>query len=160
GVCVIAMGLTVLETVANPYTTVLGPKQYGASRLNLAQSCNGVGWILGPIAGGAFFYSACGVDAAQKLLFVPYLAVCIIVLSVAVLFFRSPVPDIKVENEYHTDEGGAGTPVAKERNRFLILLMMFLDVAALGLSVYLILHTILPSLGGKDARGVETPLIS
>ena len=27
GVCVIAMGLTVLETVANPYTTVLGPKE-------------------------------------------------------------------------------------------------------------------------------------
>src|SRR5215469_900025 len=28
GVCVIAMGLTVLETVGNPYTTVLGPKHY------------------------------------------------------------------------------------------------------------------------------------
>src|SRR5205823_6939565 len=27
GVCVIAMGLTLLETVANPYTTVLGPKE-------------------------------------------------------------------------------------------------------------------------------------
>src|SRR4051812_48268231 len=51
GVCLIAMGLTVLETVANPYTTVLGPKEYGASRINLAQSCNGIGWILGPIVG-------------------------------------------------------------------------------------------------------------
>src|SRR6185437_13589730 len=30
GVSVIAMGLTVLETVANPYTTVLGPKESGA----------------------------------------------------------------------------------------------------------------------------------
>lgn len=26
GVCIVAMGLTVLETVANPYTTVLGRK--------------------------------------------------------------------------------------------------------------------------------------
>ena len=33
GVCVIAMGLTVLETVANPYTTVLGPKQFAATRI-------------------------------------------------------------------------------------------------------------------------------
>ena len=33
GVCVIAMGLTVLETVANPYTTVLGPKNYAAARM-------------------------------------------------------------------------------------------------------------------------------
>src|SRR5271165_2453829 len=30
GVCVIASGLTFLETIANPYTTVLGPEEYGA----------------------------------------------------------------------------------------------------------------------------------
>ena len=57
GVCIIASGLTFLETVANPYTTVLGDPRYAATRINLAQSCNGIGWILGPIAGGAFFYS-------------------------------------------------------------------------------------------------------
>jgi len=39
GVCVIASGLTFLETVANLYTTVLGPKQFAATRINLAQSC-------------------------------------------------------------------------------------------------------------------------
>ncbi|MGA2871541.1 MAG: MFS transporter, partial [Verrucomicrobiota bacterium] len=32
GVCLIAMGLTVLETVANPYTTLLGPKESGSTR--------------------------------------------------------------------------------------------------------------------------------
>jgi len=32
-----------LETVANPYTTVLGDQQYAATRINLAQSCNGIG---------------------------------------------------------------------------------------------------------------------
>jgi len=47
GVCIIAMGLTILETVANPYTTVLGPKKYAAARINFAQSFNGVGWIFG-----------------------------------------------------------------------------------------------------------------
>jgi FHS family L-fucose permease-like MFS transporter len=30
---------------------------YAATRINLAQSCNGVGWIFGPIVGGMFFYS-------------------------------------------------------------------------------------------------------
>src|SRR2546423_1617491 len=39
GVCAIAAGLTFLETIANPYTTVLGPKQFAAARINLAQSC-------------------------------------------------------------------------------------------------------------------------
>ena len=37
GVCLIAMGLTFLETVANPYTTVLGPPEFAATRINLAQ---------------------------------------------------------------------------------------------------------------------------
>src|SRR6185436_13769401 len=71
GVCLIAMGLTVLETVANPYTTVLGPKEFGATRINLAQSCNGIGWILGPIAGATYFYSEGGVEKAHGQLFIP-----------------------------------------------------------------------------------------
>ena len=49
----IATGLTFLETIANPYTTVLGDQRYAATRINLAQSCNGVGWILGPMIGGS-----------------------------------------------------------------------------------------------------------
>ena len=63
GVCVIATGLTFLETIANPYTTVLGDQRYAATRINLAQSCNGVGWIFGPIIGSMFFYSK---DAAGQ----------------------------------------------------------------------------------------------
>src|SRR5512135_3672361 len=57
GVCVIAAGCTFLETVANPYATVLGPARYAATRINLAQSFNPVGLIFGPIIGGMFFYS-------------------------------------------------------------------------------------------------------
>lgn len=156
GVCLIAMGLTVLETVANPYTTVLGPKEYGPARINLAQSFNGIGWIFGPIVGAAFFYSEGGVEKAHGQLFIPYLGVAIAVLVIAVLFMRAPVPDIKVEDEYHTDEtSSTAAPIAKERNRPLILLMMFLNVAAVGLSVYLILHTILPSLGLVAEQTIE-----
>jgi FHS family L-fucose permease-like MFS transporter len=40
GLFVLAMGLTCLETVANPYTTVLGPPAGGATRINIAQTCN------------------------------------------------------------------------------------------------------------------------
>src|SRR5947209_15712822 len=38
GVCTIAIGLTFLETIANPYTTVLGDQRFAATRINLAQS--------------------------------------------------------------------------------------------------------------------------
>ena len=44
--------MTCLETIANPYTTVLGAPEHGATRINIAQTINGGGWILGPIVGG------------------------------------------------------------------------------------------------------------
>jgi len=146
GVCVIAMGLTVLETVANPYTTVLGPKQYGASRINLAQSFNGVGWIVGPMVGASYFYSEGGVQHAHGQLFIPYVGVGVVVLIIAVLVFRAYVPDIKVEDEYHTDDN---TNVSWKKNNGLVFLMMLLNVGALALSVYLILHTIVPAVSGS-----------
>lgn len=104
GVCLIAMGLTILETVANPYTTVLGPKQFAATRINLAQSFNGVGWIFGPIIGGIFFYSSDGAEAAQQQLYIPYLAVAIIVLVMAAIFYFANVPDLNTEDEYNINE--------------------------------------------------------
>ncbi len=107
GVCVIAMGLTVLETVANPYTTVLGPKQFAATRINFAQAFNGVGWIFGPIIGGIFFYSTGGAVVAQKQLYIPYLAIAIIVLIMAAVFYFSNLPDLNTEDEYDMNDGKA-----------------------------------------------------
>ena len=104
GVCLIAMGLTVLETVANPYTTVLGDKKYAATRINFAQSFNGVGWMLGPLIGGVFFYSSQGADAAHAQLYIPYFVVAIVVLIMAVVFYFANVPDINTEDEYHLDD--------------------------------------------------------
>lgn len=152
GVCMIAMGLTVLETVANPYTTVLGPKEFGATRINLAQSCNGIGWILGPIVGSMYFYSEGGVEKAHGQLFIPYLGIAIIVMILAALFFRANVPDIHVADEYHTDDAAS---VREYKSTSLVFLTMLLNVAALGLSVYLILHTILPACG-ISAQAIES----
>ena len=106
GVCLIASGLTFLETVANPYTTVLGPKQFAATRINLAQCCNGIGWILGPIAGAVFFYSkdAAGKSTGSQTLWIPYAGVGIVVIVLAVVFYFASVPDIKVEDDYRLDD--------------------------------------------------------
>ena len=52
-----AAGATFLETVANPYVTVLGPKETTEQRLNFAQSFNGVGAVVAPIIGGTFILS-------------------------------------------------------------------------------------------------------
>src|ERR1700722_10927115 len=37
GLLILATGLACLETIANPYTTVLGPAESGATRINIAQ---------------------------------------------------------------------------------------------------------------------------
>ena len=107
GVCVIAMGLTFLETIANPYTTVLGPPQYAAVRINIAQTFNGVGWILGPIIGGMFFYSDKSLEEAHQSLWIPYAGVAAAVLVLAVVFFFAKIPDIQPTETVHTDEDNA-----------------------------------------------------
>ena len=134
GVCAIAAGLTFLETVANPYTTVLGPKQYAATRINLAQSCNGVGWIFGPIIGGVFFYSkdAAGRSTGSETLYIPYLVVAIVVIVLAVVFYFASIPDIKTEDDYHLDDGTADVSHSIWRHPHFVMAVaaQFLYVAA------------------------------
>ncbi len=123
GVCLIASGLTFLETVANPYTTVLGPKDLGATRINLAQSCNGVGWILGPIAGRFFFYStdAEGKSTGAETLWIPYVAVAIVVLILAVVFSRANLPDIVAEETTPADNESAHGAASKPSSATTLL---------------------------------------
>ncbi len=56
GLLVLFFGLTFLETVANPYTTVLGPPETAASRINFSQTFNAIGWILGPLVGSILIF--------------------------------------------------------------------------------------------------------
>jgi len=110
GVCLIATGLTFLETIANPYTTVLGDQRYAATRINLAQSCNGIGWICGPIVGSIYFYSkdALGHSTGSQTLYIPYMGVAFVVIVLAAVFFFANVPDIKTEDDYHLDDAAPG----------------------------------------------------
>ena len=92
---VIACGLCILETAANPYVTVLGPSEGAAQRLNLSQSFNGLGWILGPFVGGLLIFGAPEGDALA--LAKPYILVGSVVLVVALLFFFTRLPEVKSE---------------------------------------------------------------
>src|ERR1700693_4139147 len=134
GVCVIAAGLTFLETIANPYTTVLGPEEYGATRINLAQSCNGIGLIFGPIAGGMFFYSknAAGASTGSETLWVPYAGVAVVVIILAVVFYFANVPDIKGKHDYHLDDStpGVSHSIWSHPHFVMAVIAQFLYVAA------------------------------
>jgi FHS family L-fucose permease-like MFS transporter len=109
---ILACGLSVLETAANPYTTVLGPPNGAARRINIAQSFNGLGWILGPLIGGR-----CILGAVQKgqgnefsSMIPPYMWVGAIVLGVAALFSITRLPAIQEDN----DEGISSNAPLKE----------------------------------------------
>jgi FHS family L-fucose permease-like MFS transporter len=106
GVCLIATGLTFLETIANPYTTVLGDRRYAATRINLAQSCNGIGWIFGPIVGSVYFYStdAAGRSTGSQTLYIPYMGIAGVVVVLSIIFYFANVPDIRAGDEYHLDD--------------------------------------------------------
>ena len=92
---VIACGLCILETAANPYSTILGPEESGAQRLNLSQSFNGLGWILGPLVGGMLIFG--GAEDDPFTLTKPYILVGSVVLLVAILFFFTKLPEVQEE---------------------------------------------------------------
>lgn len=91
---VIGCGLAVLETAANPYAAELGDSSTAASRLNLSQSFNGLGCILGPVLVGGFLFSGDGGGSIAW----PYAIMGIVVLMIALLFSRVSLPEIKSED--------------------------------------------------------------
>lgn len=98
---VLATGLTFLETIANPYTTVLGPAESGATRINLAQFCGGIGWMLGPLLGGMFVFSATGETVTHNdTVYLPYMIIGIVVAVLAVAFVFVRVPDLSAPDDY------------------------------------------------------------
>jgi FHS family L-fucose permease-like MFS transporter len=106
---VIACGLGCLETAANPYATVLGEPQGAERRLNLAQSFNGLGQFFGPLIGGAMFFSAGSTPASDmSSLQTTYVVIAVLVLLVALLIARTPLPDLRAQEQELQPVAGKG----------------------------------------------------
>ncbi|MGY2264270.1 sugar MFS transporter [Pseudomonas sp. SDO5561_S422] len=106
---VIACGLGCLETAANPYATVLGESQGAERRLNLAQSFNGLGQFFGPLIGGAMFFSAGSTPASDmSSLQTTYVVIAVLVLLVALLIARTPLPDLRAQEQALQPTAGKG----------------------------------------------------
>ena len=64
---ILAGGLSVLETAANPYIIAMGPEESGTQRLNFAQSFNPIGSISGVVISKFFILSHLNhADAAER----------------------------------------------------------------------------------------------
>ncbi len=137
---VIACGLTFLETAANPYITKLGNPEGATQRLNLAQSFNGLAATLAPLIGGYFILSdnnaidtsslstaqlSSYLDGEASSIQLPFIIIGVVVLLVAVLLWKTHLPEITEE-----EEGAKKIVLFKERNLMLGVLTQFFYVGA------------------------------
>jgi len=117
---VLFSGAAFLETAANPYITVLGDPATATRRINFSQSFNGLAATLAPLIGGVFILSGKTLSPAQKAgmtpdqlnvylnkeassVQIPYLVIGLVVLTVAILIFKKPLPEI-IEEDMETAE--------------------------------------------------------
>jgi len=131
GLFILAAGMTCLETIANPYTTLLGPSESGATRINIAQTFNGVGWILGPVVGGYFVFGGTAADADAQL-YVPYLGIGLVVAVLIGIFVIAKVPDFVAEDDAKTKAEGVDKKNVRQRtNTFEVASLPILAVLPL-----------------------------
>ncbi len=133
---IIGCGLVILETAANPYATELGEKETAASRLNLAQSFNGLGCILAPVIVGGFLFST-----PESSVSVPYGIMGVAVLLVALIFSRVKLPEINhnedekgVSNEKESLGATIKALWSNSTFRFGVIALFFYEIAEISIN--------------------------
>src|SRR5690606_6969762 len=113
---VLSCCLTILETAANPYITVLADPATATQRLNFAQSSNGLAAFVAPLLGGQFILKEepksveeiAAMTAPARLAYIeaepalvkgPYFVLGAIILVVALAFYFTRLPEIKDDEE-------------------------------------------------------------
>ncbi|MEA5458581.1 L-fucose:H+ symporter permease [Arcicella sp. LKC2W] len=116
GLFIIGCGLTILETAANPYATKLGDAKDATTRLNLAQSFNGLAAFIAPMVGTIFILSGKEFSSeqlslmpeAEKIAYLtteaasvkmPYIILGSALLILAIVFLVLKFPEFKEESE-------------------------------------------------------------
>ncbi len=117
GLFTLGAGLAILQTAANPYITVLGPKEAAARRISVMGICNKGAGILAPIVFAAVVFKVTDADLFARLatmapaekaaaldelirrVVVPYAWVGAALLALGFLVRFSPLPEIDTEHE-------------------------------------------------------------
>jgi MFS transporter, FHS family, L-fucose permease len=117
GLFTIGVGLAILQTAANPYITVLGPKESAAQRISIMGIFNKGAGILAPLIFAAVILKATDTELFKELgtmneiekdaaldgfirrVIVPYACVGTVLLGLGVFVRFSPLPEINTEQE-------------------------------------------------------------
>jgi FHS family L-fucose permease-like MFS transporter len=146
GLFVQGTGLAVLQTAANPYITILGPRESAAKRISIMGICNKVAGALAPIALGAVALKdadalvkrlgslspaakAAELDALAARVVTPYLLMLGVLAVLAALIYFSSLPEIDTD---HEDEAVA----AANTNKTSIFHFPHLILGALAMFFY------------------------
>ena len=156
---ILAAGATFLETVANPYITILGPKETSEQRLNFAQSFNGVGAFVAPIIGGKFILS--GVEHTKEELNqmavngtldaylqseadtvkIPYLIIAAVVILVTIGFLFTKLPDVKESAAADAHTGFSLKVLRHPHVRWAVIAQFFYVGAQVGVGSFFIRYS-------------------
>lgn len=117
GLFTLGAGLAILQTAANPYITVLGPKERAAQRISIMGICNKGAGILAPLLFAAVILKATDGDLFKQLplmddasreaaldelirrVILPYTCVGVVLLGLGLMVRYSPLPEIDTEHE-------------------------------------------------------------
>ena len=116
GLFVMGAGLAILQTAANPYIAILGPRESAARRISIMGICNKLAGAVAPLIlayyilqdGDTFVQSLSGLDEVARMAALDSLAARVIgpylvmtgVLVVLAIFVRySPLPEVEAEPE-------------------------------------------------------------
>lgn len=117
GLFTIGIGLAILQTAANPYITILGPKESAAQRMSIMGICNKGAGILAPILLTAVILKATdsalfsqlstmtevdknvALDELIRRVILPYACLGTFLLCFGLMIRFSPLPEINTEHE-------------------------------------------------------------
>jgi FHS family L-fucose permease-like MFS transporter len=145
GLFTIGCGLTILETAANPYASKLGDPDGATTRLNLAQSFNGLAAFLAPMIGTLFILSGKEYSESELSLMLevdkiayltseaasvklPYLILGGFLLLFAIVFMILKFPEFKEENK--TNTSGSVGKALKQKHLLWAIITQFFYVGA------------------------------
>jgi len=164
---VLSSGLACIETAANPYVTVLGPKDAAAGRLSVAQAFNSCAYIIAPTVGGAFIFAkkqAADAPADFHSLVVPYVLLGFIVLLVFGIFCFVRLPKINEARDVSTpaDPTVHRAPISRQPHFLFGIVTQFFYVAAqIGVNAFAVNYILENAIQAKAPGETATaPLFS
>ena len=112
GIFIQGIGMTLLQTAANPYITILGPIESGAKRIAIMGIANKTAGALGSLIFGAILLSGIDqvkekvasatsfekdllLDKMAESVFIPYLIMASVLLILGLLIRKAPLPHVE-----------------------------------------------------------------